>query len=72
MSQTEFEIGVKHGEYLGEIIIGLLTISGSGSALTSVVKTCKVVNFVAKTYKRVNSSPEQLFKDSIDAINDAF
>ena len=72
MSQTEFEIGVKHGEYLGEIIIGLLTISGSGSALTGVVKTCKVVNFVAKTYKRVNSSPEQLFKDSIDAINDAF
>ena len=72
MSQTEFEIGVKHGEYLGEIIIRLLTISGSGSALTSVVKTCKVVNFVAKTYKRVNSSPEELFKDSIDAINDAF
>ena len=72
MSQTEFEIGVKHGEYLGEIIIGLLAISGSGSALRGVVKTCKVVNFVAKTYKRVNSSPEQLFEDSINAINDAF
>lgn len=72
VSQTEFEVGVKHGEYLGEVIIGLLVISGSGSAIIGVVNTCKVVNFVAKTYKRVNSSPEELFEDSIHAINDAF
>lgn len=72
MSKTEFEIGVKHGEYLGEIIIGLLVVSGGGSAIIGVVNTCKAVNFVAKTYKRVNSSPEQLFEDSINAINDAF
>jgi uncharacterized membrane protein len=72
MSQTEFEVGVKHGEYLGEIIIGLLVISGGGSAIIGVVNTCKAVNFVAKTYKRVNSSPEQLLEDSINAINDAF
>ena len=76
MSQTEFEIGVKHGEYLGEIVIGLLVISGGGSAIMGVVSTCKgmskTVNFVAKTYKRVNSSPEQLFEDSINAISDAF
>ena len=55
MSKTEFEIGVKHGEYLGEIVIGLLVISGGGSAILGVVNTCKAVNFVAKTYKRVNS-----------------
>lgn len=72
MSQTEFEVGVKHGEYLGEIIIGLLVVSGGGNAIIGVVKTCKAVNFVAKTYKRVNSSPEQLLEDSINAINDAF
>lgn len=72
MPETEFEIGVKHGEYLGEIIIGLLVISGSGSAIVGVVKTYKAVNFVAKTYKRVNGSPQQLFEDSIDVINDAF
>ena len=72
MSNTEFEVGVKHGEYLGEIIVGLLVISGSGSALIGAINTCKAVNFVAKTYKRVNSSPEQLFEDSITAINDAF
>lgn len=72
MSKTEFEIGVKHGEYLGEIVIGLLVISGGGSAIPNVVNTRKAVNFVAKTYKRVNSSPEQLFEDSINAINDAF
>jgi uncharacterized membrane protein len=72
MSETEFEIGVKHGEYLGEIIIGLFVISGGGSAIIGAVNTYKAVNFVAKTYKRVNSSPEQLLEDSIDAINDAF
>lgn len=72
MSKTEFEVGVKHGEYVGEIIIGLLVISGRGSAIIGAVNTCKAFNFVAKTYKRVNSSPEQLFEDSINAINDAF
>ena len=79
MSQTElteFEIGVKNGEFLGEIIIGLLVISGSGSAIAGVISGCKgasrAVNFVAKTYKRVNYSPEQLFDDSINAINDTF
>lgn len=72
MPKTEFGVGVKHGEYLGEIIIGLLVISGSGSAVIGVVNTCKAVNFVAKTYKRVNSSPQQLFEDSIHGINDAF
>ena len=73
MSQTtEFQIGVKHGEYLGEIIIGLLVISGGGSAIAGLVKTYKTIDLVAKTYKRVNSSPEQLFRDSVDALNDAF
>lgn len=72
MSQTEFEVGLKHGEYFGEMIVGLLIISGGGSAIIGVVNTCKAVNFVSKTYKRVNSSPEQLFEDSINAINDAF
>ena len=72
MTQTQFEVGVKHGEYLGEIIIGLLVVSGGGSAIIGVVNTCKAVNFVAKTYKRVTSSPEQLLEDSINAINDAF
>jgi len=72
MSTTEFEVGIKHEEYLGEIIVGLLVISGGGSVMMSVVKTCKAVNFVAKTYKRLNSSPEQLLEDSIIAINDAF
>lgn len=72
MSQTEFEIGVKHRKYLGEMIIRLLVVSGGGSAITGVVKTYKTFNFVAKTYKRVNSSPEQLLEDSINSINDAF
>lgn len=72
MLKTEFEVGVKHGEYLGEIIIGLLVISGGGSAILGVVNGCKAVNLVAKTYKRINSSPGQLFEDSINAINDAF
>ena len=72
MPQTEFEVGVKHGEYLGEIIIGLIVISGGGSVVVGVSNTCKAVNFVAKTYKRVTSSPEQLLEDYVDAINDAF
>ena len=76
MSQTEFQAGVRHGEYVGEIVIGLFVISGGGSAIMGIVSTSKgiykAVNFVAKTYKRVNSSPEQLFEDSIDAISDAF
>lgn len=72
MPSTEFEMGVKHGEYLGEIVLGLLVISGSGSAVLGIAKTCKAVNLVAKTYRRINSSPEQLLVDSIDAINDAF
>lgn len=72
MSQTEFEVGIKHGEFLGEIIIGLLFVSGGGSTILGVANTCKTVNFVAKTYKRVSSSPEQLLEDSMNAINDAF
>lgn len=76
---TEFEIGVRHGEYLAKIILLLLTISGGGSVIFGVFKTCKTVsfiwkavNFIAKRYKRVNSSPEQLLEDSINAINEAF
>ena len=49
MPSTEFEMGVKHGEYLGEIVLGLLVISGSGSAVIGIAKTCKAVNLVAKT-----------------------
>lgn len=71
-SQTEFQIGVKHGEIVGEIIITAFVITGGGSMLRGIFTTCKTVNFVAKTYKRINASPEQLFRDSIDAINDAF
>ena len=62
-------MGVKHGEFLGEIIIGILFISGNGSAIAGAVKTCKAVSFVAKTCKRVNFSRQQILEDS---INDAF
>jgi hypothetical protein len=68
MEQSQFKIGVKHGEF----IVGTLVISGGGSAFIVVVKTYKAVNFVAKTYKRINSSPEELLQDSITAISDAF
>jgi len=54
------------------MIIGLLAISGGGSAILGAVNTYKAVNFVAKTYKRVTSSPKQLLEDSMNAINDAF
>jgi hypothetical protein len=73
MSQkTEFQTGVMHGEYLGEMIIGILIVSGSGSAIFGALKTYKAFNFAVKTYRRVNSSPEQLLEDSISAINEAF
>ena len=65
-------MGIKHGEFIGEIIIGILVISGSGSAIAGAVKTCKTVSFVAKTYKRVNFSRQQILEDSINAIKDAF
>jgi hypothetical protein len=72
MSQTEFELGVKHGEYLAEAIIVVLALSGTGSAILGVVNTCKAANLVAKSYRRLNPSSEQLFSDSIDAINGIF
>ena len=72
MSKTEFEIGVKHGELVGEVVIGLLCLSGGGSIIIGVMKTCNAVNVVAKTYKRINSSPEQLLEDSIIAVSNAF
>jgi hypothetical protein len=62
MSNTEFELGMKHVEFLGEIIVGLLVVSGGGSGIVGVVKT----------YKRINVSPVQLFNDTVDASFDVF
>ena len=72
MTNTEFELGVKHGEYLGEIIVGLLVVSGGGSVIVGAVKTCKAIELVAKTYKRINRSSTQLFNDAVDASFEAF
>ena len=72
MVKIEFEIGVKHGKQLGEIIIGFLAVSGGGSLIFNVVKTCKDANLIAKTYRRVNLSSKQLLEDSINGINEAF
>ena len=72
MTNPEFDLGVKHGEYVGEIIVGLLVLSGGGSVIVSAVKACKTVEVVAKTYKRINRSSVQLFNDAIDASFEAF
>lgn len=72
MSNSEFQIGVKHGEIIGEVIIGLFFISGGGSIYVGGLKAYKAVDLVAKTYKRVNSSRLQIFEDSIDALSEAF
>lgn len=72
MTNTEFQIGVKHGEIIGEVIIGLFFVSGGGSIFVGGLKAYKAIDFIAKTYKRVNSSPLQIFEDSIDAVSDAF
>jgi hypothetical protein len=72
MTNTEFTLGVKHGEYVGELIILLLVISGGGSVIAGAVKTWKILDLVAKTYKRINRSSVQLFNDAIDASFDAF
>ena len=69
---SEFELGMKHGELLGEIIIVLLIVSGGGSAIVGAIKTYKVIDLFAKTYKRINQSPVQLFNDAVDASLDAF
>lgn len=71
-TKTTFEVGVKHGEFLGEIILGVFILGGGGSVVLTTLKTCQKINLVAKTYKRFNPSPKQLFDDSIDAITDAF
>lgn len=51
ITNTEFELGVKHGELLGEIILTLLVVSGGGSMITGAVKTYKTVDLFVKTYK---------------------
>ena len=50
MPKIEFEIGVKHGEFLGEIIVGLLVVSGGGSRILGTINTYKAVNFLPKTH----------------------
>lgn len=71
-TKTSFEMGVKHGEFLGEIILGVFILSGAGSVVMTTLQTCKTINFVSKTYKRFNPDSEKLFQESIDAISDAF
>jgi len=63
---------IKHGEFLGEIILGVFILSGGGSVVMTTLQTCKTINFAAKTYKRFNPDSEKLFQESIDAISDAF
>jgi hypothetical protein len=72
MNKTNFELGVQHGEYLGEIIVGFLIISGGGSVIFGAIGACKTAERVVKTYKRINPSSQQLFEDAVNAINDAF
>jgi len=72
MPNTEFEMGVKHGEMIGELIIGVFFISDGLSVYLSGLKAYKAVNLVAKTYRRINPSPRQIFEDSIDAVSEAF
>lgn len=70
--KTAFELGVKHGEYLGEILIGVFLMSGGGSAVFAGVKAIKTINRIAKVHKRINFSPQQILEDSIDANFEAF
>ena len=70
--QTLFELGVRHREIIGELIVGLFFISGGGSVILGGVKAFKVVELFARAYKRINPSPTEIFEDAIDAVYEAF
>lgn len=72
MVETSFETGVQHGEILGEIIIGMVAISGQGSLIFGTLATYRAVELIAQTHRRTSVSEEALFEEAIEAINHAF